>query len=160
MHSCSAAIVMRGDLSHDPEILGTIYCLVEYFTSPDSQIANAEGGFFSSEDADSASHKGAATDEKREGTFYVWRLKELEATLQSERDGTILARHYGATADGNVPFENDLHDEFIGQNVLHINSTPSVLAKEYGLPEAEIVKIIKDGRQRLRAHRETHQGQT
>jgi uncharacterized protein YyaL (SSP411 family) len=138
-------------LSRDPEILGTIYSLVGYLTSPQSPIISAEGGFFSSEDADSVSSIGT---EKREGAFYVWTLKELKATLQSERNGNILARHYGATADGNVPYENDPHDEFLGQNVLRIVSTPSLLAKEFGLPEAEIVKIIKDGRQKLRLHRE------
>ncbi len=141
-------------LSRDPEILGTIYSLVEYFISWDSPIFHAEGGFFASEDADSALAKGSEREEKKEGAFYVWTLKDLKATLQSERDGNILARHYGVRADGNVPYENDLHDEFMGQNVLHVSSTPSILAKEFGLPEAEIVKIIKDGRQKLRAHRE------
>lgn len=141
-------------LSHDPEILGTIYSLVEYFTSSDSPVVNDEGGFFASEDADSSLTKGSAKEEKREGAFHVWKLKELQATMQLERDGNILARHYGVTADGNVPYEYDLHDEFIGQNVLYIASTPSVLAKEFGLPEEDIVKIVKDGRSKLRAHRE------
>src|SRR5271170_7262533 len=36
-------------LSHNPEILGTIYSLVEYFTAPDSPIVNPSGGFYSSE---------------------------------------------------------------------------------------------------------------
>jgi uncharacterized protein YyaL (SSP411 family) len=141
-------------LSRDPEILGTIYSLVEYFTSSDSTIVSTEGGFFSSENADSSSTKGSATEEKREGAFYVWTLKELQATVKSERDANILARHYGVLADGSVPYENDPQDEFLGQNVLHIASTPSVLAKEFGLPEAEIVTVIKDGRQKLREHRE------
>ncbi len=145
-------------LSHDPEILGTIYCLVEYLTSPDSPIVHTKGGFFTSEDADSACTKDVAGEEKREGAFYIWTLKDLQATLQSERDANILARHYGVLANGNVPYENDLQDELMGQNVLHIASTPSVLAKEFGLPEGEIVKIIKDGRQKLRAHRELKRG--
>lgn len=141
-------------LSRDPEILGSVYSLVKYFTSSDSPIVNIEGGFFASEDADSSPTKGYK-EEKREGAFYVWTLKEVQAILGSERDGNILARHYGIKADGNVPYDSDPHDEFMGQNVLHIASTPSVLAREFGLPEADIVKIIKGGRQKLRAHRES-----
>jgi uncharacterized protein YyaL (SSP411 family) len=141
-------------LSHDPEILGTIYSLVEYFTSSNSPIVNAEGGFFASEDADSMPSKSSEKDEKREGAFYVWTLKELQTILRSERDSNLLARHYGMMANGNIPYENDPHDEFMGQNVLHIAATPSVLAKEFGLPEADIVKIIKDGREKLKADRE------
>lgn len=141
-------------LSRDPEILGTIYSFVEYFTSSDSPIVHTEGGFFASEDADSSLTKGSAAEERREGAFYVWTLRELQATLQSERDGNILARHYGVLADGNVPYENDPHDELMGQNVIHIASTPSVLAKEFGLSEAEIVKIIKNDREKLKQHRE------
>lgn len=142
-------------LSHDPEILGTIYSLVEYFTASDSPIVSTEGGFLASEDADSYTSKDSTRELKREGAFYVWTLKELQATLESERDGNILARHYGVMVDGNVPYENDPHDEFIGQNVLHINATPSLLAKEFGLPKSEIVKIVKDARKKLRAHRES-----
>ncbi|KAF7504708.1 hypothetical protein GJ744_001777 [Endocarpon pusillum] len=145
-------------LSRDPEILGTICSLVEYLTSPDSPIVHTEGGFFASEDADSASTKDAAREEKREGAFYVWTLKDIQATLHSERDANILASHYGVLANGNVPYENDLRDEFMGQNVLHTACTPSVLAKEFGLPEQEIVRIIRDGRQKLRAHRALKRG--
>jgi uncharacterized protein YyaL (SSP411 family) len=142
-------------LAQDPEILGTIYSQVEYFTSPSSPIVNSEGGFFASEDADSLPSKGSSQDEKREGAYYVWTLKELQSVIGSERDGNIVARHYGVTSHGNIPYENDPHDELMGQNVLHIAATPSVLAKEFGLPEAEVVKVIKEGRQRLTAHRES-----
>lgn len=141
-------------LSHDPEILGTIYSLVEYFTSSDSPIVHPDGGFFASEDADSMSSKVSRDDEKREGAFYVWTLKDLQRVLPSDRESSLLARHYGVRANGNIPYENDPHDELMGQNVLHIAATPSVLAKEFGLVEAEIVKIIKDGREKLRADRE------
>ena len=141
-------------LSHDAEIIGTIYSLVEYFTSSGSPIVNRDGGFFASEDADSILSKISTEDGKREGAFYVWPLKDLQGALQSERDSNLLARHYGVTANGNIPCENDPHDEFMGQNVLHIAATTSVPAKEFGLAEAEIVKIIKDGRKKMRADRE------
>ncbi|KAJ9604657.1 hypothetical protein H2200_010771 [Cladophialophora chaetospira] len=150
-------------LGRDPEVLGTIYNLVEYFTNPESPIINPEGGWYSSEDADSRStisplSNGAMTDDRKEGAFYVWTLKEFQSIL-GERDSSILARHFGVKVDGNVPAQHDSHDEFLTQNVLHIHATPSVLAKEFGLAEEEIVRIVKSGRAKLVEHRKTKREQ-
>lgn len=149
-------------LGRDPEILGTIYNLVEYFTNPDSPIVRPEGGWYASEDADSHSTPSnlanGVVDEKREGAYYVWTLKELQAIL-GERDAAVVARHFGVKDHGNVPAEHDVHDEFISQNVLHIQATPSVLAKEFGLAEEEIVRVIKTGRAKLLEHRKTKREQ-
>ena len=144
-------------LGRDPEILGTIYNLVEYFTNPESPIANPQGGWYSSEDADSrttisTTSNGAMTDDKKEGAFYVWTLKEFQSIL-GDRDASVLARHFGVKADGNVPAQHDIHDEFLIQNVLYIDATPSLLAKEFGLAENEIVRVIKSGRMKLLEHR-------
>lgn len=144
-------------LGRDPEILGTIYSLVDYFTSPDSPIVRTNGGWHASEDADSVptmpTADGAA-HAKKEGAFYVWTFKRFEQLL-GERDASILARHFGVKPDGNVPAHLDMHDEFLSQNTLHIAATPSKLAQEFGLPEDEIVKIIKAGRKKLTEHRST-----
>ncbi|KAI1619547.1 hypothetical protein EDD37DRAFT_613874 [Exophiala viscosa] len=149
-------------LGRDPEILGTIYNLVEYFTNPDSPIVRPEGGWYTSEDADSRSSSSSvangAVDEKREGAYYVWTLKELQTVL-GDRDASVVARHFGVKGHGNVPAEHDMHDEFLSQNVLHIQATPSVLAKEFGLAEEEIVRIIKTGRTKLLEHRKTKREQ-
>jgi uncharacterized protein YyaL (SSP411 family) len=136
-------------LSRNPEILGTIYSLVEYLTSPGSPIVSKDGAFYSSEDADSRPLKSSLDAERREGAYYVWTLRDFSTVLGNERDAAILARHFGVNADGNVPAEHDTHDEFLTQNVLHIAATPSVLAKEFGMPEEEIVKSIKAGRLKL-----------
>ncbi|KIW68238.1 hypothetical protein PV04_04195 [Phialophora macrospora] len=150
-------------LGRDPEILGTIYNLVEYFTNPESPIVHPEGGWYSSEDADSRSTllpltNGAIADDTKEGAFYVWTLKEFQSVL-GERDASVLARHFGVKADGNVPAQHDMHDEFLTQNVLHINATPSVLAKEFGLAEEEVVRIIKSGRTKLAEYRKAKREQ-
>ncbi|KPI36611.1 Spermatogenesis-associated protein 20 [Cyphellophora attinorum] len=144
-------------LGRDPEILGTIYSLVEYFTNPDSPIVRPEGGWHASEDADSVPSNptaDGAAHEKKEGAFYVWTYKRF-VQLLGERNASILARHFGVKPDGNVPASCDIHDEFLSQNVLHIDATPSKLAQEFALPEEEIVKIIKDGRSKLTAHRQS-----
>jgi uncharacterized protein YyaL (SSP411 family) len=135
--------------THEPEFLGAVYDLVSYLTTAPIQAAG--GGFHSSEDADSL--PAANETEKREGAFYVWTMKELKQVL-GHRDAGVCARHWGVLADGNVPPQNDPHDEFMNQNVLSVKVTPSKLAKEFGLSEEEVIKIIKTGRQKLGEYRE------
>ena len=136
-------------ITRDPEILGAVYDIASYITSP--PLAAPTGGFFSSEDADS--YPSSSDTEKREGAFYVWSLKEFHDIL-GEKDGDICARFYGVTEDGNIGPENDPHDEFISQSVLKIQTTPSILAKEFGISESTINEILKSGRQKLYQHRE------
>lgn len=136
-------------ISRDPEMLGVVYDIASYLTN--SPMAAADGGFYSAEDADSYPTK---TDtEKREGAFYVWSLKTFHAVL-GDRNGDICARFYGVLADGNVARVNDPHDDFMSQNVLSIKSTPSALAKDLGMDEKEIIKILQESRNTLREYRE------
>ncbi|RMZ87391.1 hypothetical protein DV736_g5383, partial [Chaetothyriales sp. CBS 134916] len=151
-------------LRRDPEILGTIFSLVEYFTSPSSPILSPHGVWYASEDADSVPNFGpnpTATSpidghgtEKKEGAFYVWSHKRFTDILP-EPDASILAAHFGVQPDGNIPAALDMHDEFLNQNVLHIAATPSVLAKQFQLPESEIVAKIKSGKATLSHYRRT-----
>lgn len=120
-----------------------------YLTTPPLQ--SKEGGFFSSEDADS---KYRASDpEKREGAFYVWTLKEFQSLL-GDRDAGVAAKYWNVRENGNVAPEHDAHDELINQNVLAVSSTPEALAKEFGLMVDEVEGILSGAREKLRAHRE------
>ncbi|RMZ83842.1 hypothetical protein DV737_g1473, partial [Chaetothyriales sp. CBS 132003] len=151
-------------LRRDPEILGTIFSLVEYFTSPSSPILSPHGVWYASEDADSVPNFGPSPSaaspvdghgtEKKEGAFYVWSHKRFTDILP-EPDASILAAHFGVLPDGNIPAALDMHDEFLNQNVLHIAATPSVLAKQFQLPESEIVGKIKSGKATLSHYRRT-----
>lgn len=134
----------------DQELLGAVLDIVTYLTT---SLAAPEGGFYSAEDADS--YPTTKDTEKREGAFYVWSLKAL-LTVLGERDGNICARFYGVTADGNVAKGNDPHDDFISQNVLRITSSPSLIAKQLGLAESEITRVLTDGRRKMREYRERH----
>ena len=136
-------------LTHNAELLGAIYDLATYLTS--SPIQSSVGGFHCSEDADSLPTPNDT--EKREGAFYVWTLKELTQVL-GQRDAGVCASHWGVHPDGNVSPENGPHDEFMNQNVLSVKVTPSKLAREFGLGEDEVVRIIKSAKQRLREYRE------
>ncbi|KAL3467643.1 hypothetical protein BJX64DRAFT_147552 [Aspergillus heterothallicus] len=137
-------------VTHNPELLGAVYDLITYLTSP--PIQSPTGAFHSSEDADSLPSQNES--EKREGAFYVWTLKELTQVL-GPRDAGVCARHWGVLSDGNIAPENDPHDEFMDQNVLSVKVTPSKLAKEFGLGEDEVVRIIKSAKQKLREYRES-----
>jgi uncharacterized protein YyaL (SSP411 family) len=138
-------------ISNDPEMLGTVYDIADYLTT--DALAAPAGAFFSAEDADSLPSHGDS--EKREGAFYVWSRKELDAIL-TEREAEICARFWNVKHHGNVAPENDAHDEFINQNVLAIVSTPAQLAKDFGRSEDEVVEMIKSGRRKLRKHRDEH----
>lgn len=136
-------------VNHDPEMLGAVYDIAKYLTSP--RIAAPTGGFYCAEDADSYPSK--ADTSKREGAYYVWSMKELRTVL-GDRDAEVCGCFYGATSHGNIKPENDPHDEFISQNVLKIKSTPKVLARDMGMTEEEIILILKEGRKKLREHRD------
>lgn len=130
-------------------MLGCVYDIADYLTT--DALSSPEGGFYSSEDADSLYRSNET--EKREGAFYVWTRKEFE-TLLSEQEAAICVRFWNVKRHGNVAMKNDAMDEFTNQNVLAVQSTPSQLAKEYGLSEEEVVRIIKEARRKLWEHRE------
>ncbi|APA10976.1 hypothetical protein SS1G_03327 [Sclerotinia sclerotiorum 1980 UF-70] len=135
-------------LSRDPEFLGVAYDIADYLTIT---LFHPQGGFYSSEDADS--YYKAGDTEKREGAYYVWTKREFENILGTEHE-PILSAFFNVTSHGNVAQENDPHDEFMDQNVLAISSTPSALANQFGMKEAEIIKVIKEGKAKLRKRRE------
>jgi len=134
----------------DPEFLGVMYDLAEYLTT--DALAAKDGGYYSSEDADSFYRKGDV--EKREGAFYVWTSREVD-TILGNPAAEICTAFWGICSHGNVSPENDVHDEFINQNVLSIVSTPKSLATQFGMSEQEVVRIIKESRSKLKAHRDT-----
>ncbi|KAH7411871.1 hypothetical protein DE146DRAFT_602254 [Phaeosphaeria sp. MPI-PUGE-AT-0046c] len=132
-----------------PDLLEAVHDIATYLTTPPMHAEN--GGFFSSEDADSLYR--SSDKEKREGAFYVWTLKEFQEIL-GDRDAEVLARYYNVRDEGNVAPEHDAHDELINQNVLAINSnSPTDLAKQFGLSEDEVRDVLRTGRQKLLDHR-------
>lgn len=78
-------------------------------------LTQAEGGFFSAEDADSLLAHGRP--EHAEGAFYVWTREEIVDVLGAEAAGEF-CRHYGVEDGGNTPAGSDPHGEFRGKNIL------------------------------------------
>ena len=97
------------------------------------EMTSAEGGFYSSLDADSEGH---------EGRYYVWDVAELDALLGE--DASLLCAYWGVTAEGN----------FEGRNILFVPHDPEALARAQGVTEHELRTAIERARRILYEARE------
>ena len=94
----------------------------------DREMTSAEGGFYSSLDADSEGH---------EGKFYVWSEDELDSLLGA--DSRAFKTYYGVTRGGN----------FDGKNILFVPSDPVAAATRAGVDEEALDAIIARARRIL-----------
>jgi len=133
-------------------------------------MTSKEGGFFSAEDADSPVPVAAVYDRRREstqqaevgahraplqktkeGAFYVWTKKEIDAALGVAAE--TFDFHYGVQAHGNAPEGSDPHDEFRGQNILIQRHTMAETVQRFKKSKEEIAKSLAQSRQKLFAIR-------
>ncbi|KAJ4266493.1 hypothetical protein NW762_004480 [Fusarium torreyae] len=138
--------------SEQSEFLDAIIELAEYLTT--SPIALPEGGFASSEAADSYYRQG--DKEKREGAYYVWTRREFDSVLDEidSHISPILAAYWNVNEDGNIDEENDPNDDFIDQNILRVKSTIEQLSAHFSTPVDKIREYIEVGKAALRRRRE------
>ena len=130
-------------------MLACVNDIADYLTT--DALAAPNGGFYSAEDADS--YYRPSDTEKREGAFYVWTRKEFDDVL-GERAAEICAHYWNVKRHGNVSPAHDAHDEFTNQNVLNVAATPAQLAREFGMAEDDVIRLIETSRQKLREHRD------
>jgi uncharacterized protein YyaL (SSP411 family) len=97
------AYLVTGNPFYSDIVTQTLDYVVREMTSP-------EGGFYSTQDADS---------EGVEGKFYVWTPQEIEAVLPVE-DVQMFLTYYGVTPEGN----------FEGKNILHVPRPAQEVADE------------------------------
>jgi uncharacterized protein YyaL (SSP411 family) len=117
-------------------------------------MTDAEGGFYSAEDADSIppEHAGDPTAHKMEGAFYIWRDEEIAEALGQDADAFRLA--FGIEPDGNAPF--DPQNEFTHKNLLYRARTVDEIASMTQRPAPEIGAALaraRDALFRVRAQR-------
>jgi uncharacterized protein YyaL (SSP411 family) len=112
-----------------------------------------DGGFFSAEDADSlvAGIVDPGRSEKKEGAFYVWDKKEIDAVLGPPAE--IFNFHYAVKAEGNVPSGGDPHGEFTGKNILIELGSTAATAKHFGKDELEVRELLTSAGETLFAVR-------
>ena len=96
-------------------------------------MTDPEGGFHSTEDADS---------EGVEGKFYVWSLDEINAILAPD-SAERLCYVYGVTREGN----------FEGRNILNLPRTIEQSARDKGWDLDELQQTLTDSRSKLLAVR-------
>ncbi len=99
------------------------------------EMTHADGGFYSTQDADSEGH---------EGKFFVWDIKEIQQTL-GEKDAATFAAYYNLTEAGN----------FEGKNIPNVTRSKEEVAKSLGISEAELEASLKESRRKLFELRET-----
>lgn len=93
-------------------------------------MTSTDGGFYSSEDADS---------EGEEGKFYVWKKKEIVSIL-GKMEGNLFCDYYGISEKGNFQY---------GKNIIHITSDLKSLSKKSKISEKELQKILEKSRKKL-----------
>ncbi len=98
------------------------------------EMRHPEGGFYSSQDADS---------EGEEGKFFVWTPEEVREVL-GDRDADLFCRYYDITDFGN----------FEGSNILHPTLEIEPLARLFGLDVEETRRRLEEARARLFERRE------
>jgi hypothetical protein len=98
------------------------------------EMLHPEGGFYSTQDADS---------EGEEGKFFIWSRDEVMRLL-GEEVGELFCRYYDVTDVGN--FEH--------KNILHPTLTLEQLAKLFRRDVGEITRLIAEAKQKLFAVRE------
>ncbi|OTA62698.1 hypothetical protein K449DRAFT_44095 [Hypoxylon sp. EC38] len=134
----------------DSEFADVVTEIADYVTS--EKLLSPNGGFFTSEAADSYTRKGDKV--MQNGAYYLWTRKEFDAVVGDEQDSEIAAAYWNVQEHGNVDREYDPHDEFLNQNVLHVVKNSTRLSNQLGIPEDEVKQRIKVAKEKLRAYRE------
>ncbi|MEN9937904.1 MAG: hypothetical protein RLZZ387_4483 [Chloroflexota bacterium] len=104
------------------------------------EMRHPQGGFFSTQDADSLPAPDSA--HKHEGAFFVWTPQEVKDLLGA--DATAFAALYDVTDRGN----------FEGKNILNVKRTPAEVARVMGIPAEQVEQIAARGRRALFEARE------
>jgi uncharacterized protein YyaL (SSP411 family) len=98
------------------------------------EMTSPEGGFYSTQDADS---------EDEEGKFFVWTPDEVKRIL-GDRDGSLFCLYFDVTPRGN----------FEGKNILNVPRSLEDVAQGSRVHPDELQTVLERGRKRLFEERE------
>jgi len=130
-------------ITRDPLYEGVARDILDYVRR---DMTDAQGGFYSAEDADSLFEQGK--QEHGEGAFYVWTKAEIDAALGGA-DAEIFDRYYGVEAGGNAPEGSDPQNEFTGKNTLIQRTSLAATAKFFKKSEADVEASLAASRKKL-----------
>jgi uncharacterized protein YyaL (SSP411 family) len=113
---------VSGDALASETTTGILDYVLREMTSP-------EGGFYSTQDADSEGH---------EGKFFVWEFDEIRSIL-GERDAALFCTYYDITPAGN----------FEGKNIPNIMVPAGEVAEHMGVSVSELEDSLKRSKRKL-----------
>ena len=108
-------------------------------------LTSPEGGFYSSEDADS---------EGLEGKFYLWTVEQIRELLD-ESAAALFCSHYGVSDFGNWNHPGDEHVPHGPKNILHVSRTVEAIARLTDVEEDAVRASLSDSCDKLFASRES-----
>ncbi len=106
-------------------------------------MTDAEGGFYSAEDADSLPSRDS--HEKTEGAFYIWPEEEILKILGLKK-GTVFNYYYGVNASGNAPPGSDPRGDFENSNILKQSHSAQETADQFELSPSAVEKMLEESR--------------
>ena len=98
------------------------------------EMTSPEGGFYSTQDADSEGH---------EGKFFVWTIDEIKSVLEA-READLFCAYYDVTPAGN----------FEGKNIPNINQSLEDIATTFAVSVNDVKASLAKSRQMLFDFRE------
>ena len=137
----ASVYLSAGLLTADPALWTTARDTLAYV---EQRLTDPAGGFYSAEDADSATAGDPATG--HEGAFYLWTGAEITRTLGPESAALFKYAH-GVQPDGNVTGEAAA--EFAGRNILRREHSLAETATQFNRPEAGVQTALLAARQKL-----------
>jgi uncharacterized protein YyaL (SSP411 family) len=118
-------------ITREPQFKRVVEETVDYIIR---EMLQPEGGFYSTQDADS---------EGVEGKFFVWSPEEVSEVL-GEETAEIFSRIYDVSEAGNFEHES----------ILHPILTPEQASKYFNRSIDQITALVDEGKRKLFAHRE------
>jgi hypothetical protein len=103
------------------------------------EMRHPDGGFYSTQDADSPPYAGAKNEE---GAFFVWTPEDVRDILGA--DANLFCQIFDVSKKGN----------FEGRNILHLPRTLSEISRVTGVSEDRLGEVVERGREQLWAMRE------
>ncbi|MDA0207386.1 MAG: thioredoxin domain-containing protein [Acidobacteria bacterium] len=108
-------------------------------------LTGPDGGFYSSEDADS---------EGLEGKFYLWTVEQIRELLD-ESAAAVFCSHYGASEFGNWSHPGDEHVPHGPKNILNVARSVETIARLTEMDQETIRASLEESRRTLFAARES-----
>ena len=106
-------------INHEPWVREIAEGTLDYVVR---EMTDEEGGFYSTQDADSEGH---------EGKFFVWTKEEIVAAL-GDKDARLFSSYYNVSAAGN----------FEGKNILNVTASTEEVAKAGKVTVPQLEEVL------------------